>query len=1517
MNYLIRYFVLLLFGIFFTPKITAQSQYYISNFAGTGIIGSADGPGATASFRSIYGVAVDENRNVYIADAGNNKIRKVSPAGLVSTFAGSVGGGSTDGPALTARFRDPYGIAVDSIGNVYVADSGNNKIRKISPTGIVSTLAGSGNQGATDETGDLASFYFPFGLAVDRNGYLYVADTNNNKIRKISPTGIVSTLAGSGASGSANGPGALASFLSPRGIAVDTSGNVYVADAGNQIIRKISPDGVVDTFAGVAGSRGSTNGIGVNSRFDFPTGVALDSSDNVYVSDTGNHKIRKISQAALVTTIAGSGIIGGVNGNGAIAQFSYPQAVAVDNEGSFYVTTPTPIDGSDIRKGIVLQSQTISFPQVQTIEFSKTLFSPSANSSSGLPVTFSVVGGPATVSGNSILFTGIGTVSVRASQAGNATCAAATVVDQSFVVTQGPQIINFSSLSNRSFSQTPFDLFASATSGFAVSFQVVSGPATISGSSLTMTGLGLVVLRATQAGGGEYVAAMPVNQSFSVTQGMQTIVFDPPSSRTFGQAPFQLSARSSSNLPVAFQIVSGPATISGSTCTLTGVGNVVVRSTQLGNTNYSAASPVEQSFTIAKASQTLSFGSLPTKNPTDLPFELTASSSSELAPLFSVVSGPATVSGNLVTLTGSGTAIIRASQPGNENYQAAANVDQSFLVRNSQTISFSASAARPLSVAPIPLSATSTSGLAVSFSLISGPATLSGNSLSLTGTGTLVIKATQAGNATIAPAPEVTVFMTVTPNTAAPIAIALSKSYFFDNVPNPSELAIISAVDPDAGDSLTYSLVSGTGSTDNAKFTIVGDRLRSATNFNYNTQRYLSIRVRVTDSAGQSYEQVVQLQTIPRNPNARFIPGNTFPAPQNYVNSIFQLVGKSSGRGINYPKAFFDSASPDFQRNLFQAFEAASVSADATAVPQNESYFQVAKMDEVKTTVRTILLIDNSSSISFADLAVIKSAAKIVVDKMFEEQEIAIYSFSGTHNLVANFTGKSAANQVSLKNAIDSIVRGSPTTNLYGSMLAMLNLTEWRESFSQAGIETGFLVVLTDGQDTSGAVTEASVIAKRNFDEKRIYTIGLGANIDTASLNRLQNTNLPLAAANSSKLAEVFEQVQDDIIDLANSFYWVNYSSPKRLPDQSLPPAERLRRLEVKVHLNTNFASDGILSRTFDSQTFNDLPSALYINRKANLTEGISSLSISKDSPASASAITVYPQLDDNPSYTWNIGNPTLAILTPQGAAGERVIITPNNLNGTTTLTVTDITNNLPPKTIQLLIGTGLGLPTQQITFPALANRLIGDAPFILSASASSGLPVKFSIVSGPASLGGDGKTLTPTGEGTITVRASQAGNASFAPASPVDRSFTVSSNPALTNLTAAISAAGLTGPQATPNGIPFSDGVPNLLKYAFNMNLAGPDVKVLPTRGTSGLPKVTTLTNGPSPILAVEFLRRKGSGLIYTPQRSISLGSFSPMTGTQTITSIDAQWERVSVEEAVPPATSSSAFARVQVSLP
>jgi NHL repeat len=318
------------------PEPKYDYEDYVFTVLAGGAKGSKDGQGTAAEFKWPQGVAVNANENVFVADRGNHLIRMISASGAVSTLAGSAEKyGYTDGVGAAARFWYPMGVALDAASNIYVADSSSQTIRKVAPDGTVTTLAGSPDTGASkigiggyaSGNGSAAHFHNPTGVAVDKAGNVYVADSNNYIIRKITPKGEVTTVAGAvGESKLVDGDAKSARFGFPFGIAVDGGGNLYVTD--RTAIRKIDAHGAVSTLAGSADNIGTTDGVGSTARFQNPKGVAVDSKGNVYVADDGNKNVRKITPTGAVKTLRDR------RGN---VPFMRPVSIAVDDKGSIYV----------------------------------------------------------------------------------------------------------------------------------------------------------------------------------------------------------------------------------------------------------------------------------------------------------------------------------------------------------------------------------------------------------------------------------------------------------------------------------------------------------------------------------------------------------------------------------------------------------------------------------------------------------------------------------------------------------------------------------------------------------------------------------------------------------------------------------------------------------------------------------------------------------------------------------------------------------------------------------------------------------------------------------------------------------------------------------------------------------------------------------------------------------------------------------------------------------------------------
>jgi sugar lactone lactonase YvrE len=305
---------------------------------------SRDGTGSSARFDDPQGIAADGAGNLYVVEGAGATLRKITPQGVVTTLAGTAGApGYADGSGGAARFNTPTRLETDADGNLYVTDSGNSAIRRVSPAGAVGTLAGSGNCGSTDGNGAQAQFCNPKGIALDRWGNLWVADSGNHTVRRIDPAGRVSTVAGApGVCGSADGGSAnrdnAARFCDPQDVAVDYWGNVYVADTGNSTVRMIAPDGQVSTLAGLPGQCAALDGSPGVSRLCSPSGIDVDGND-LYVADTGNATIRRINLDNVTSTVAGvagrNGIVLGALPGG----LDKPIGVTLTPDGALAVTT--------------------------------------------------------------------------------------------------------------------------------------------------------------------------------------------------------------------------------------------------------------------------------------------------------------------------------------------------------------------------------------------------------------------------------------------------------------------------------------------------------------------------------------------------------------------------------------------------------------------------------------------------------------------------------------------------------------------------------------------------------------------------------------------------------------------------------------------------------------------------------------------------------------------------------------------------------------------------------------------------------------------------------------------------------------------------------------------------------------------------------------------------------------------------------------------------------------------------
>jgi streptogramin lyase len=680
------------------------------------------------------GVAVDGSGNVYFADSGNNAIKEWS----ASTQAVST---------LVSGLANPWGVAVDGTGNVYFADSANQAIKEWSAaTQQVITLVSSG----------LSS---PSGVAVDGDGNVYFSDSVLNVVDEWSAaTQVVTTLVPSSAG--LNGP---------TGTAVDGPGNVYFSDSGNNAIKQWSA------------STQQVNPL-VSSGLNGPSGVAVDGSGNVYFADRGNKAIKVILNAyvgpasglnepaaagsdALLPVLPATASLSGIFAPSSDQSWLTIGTIAsgvVNFSFTAYTSTTSQIAhitvlGQSItvtQSGLTVQA--ITFGALSNEPYGTAPFSVSASASSGLPVSFnSQTMSICTVSGTTVTLVNLGTCTIEATQAGNTAYAAAPAVSQSFQITKASQTITFGAPSNQSYGTAPITVSATASSGLTVVFHALTPRVcTVSGTTVTLVAAGTCTIETTQPGNVDYAAATPISQSFQITKAGQTLTFGALSNQPYGTA-ITVSATASSGLTAVFYSLTPHAcTVSGTTVTPVAPGTCTIQTTQAGNADYAAATPVSRSFQITKESQTITFGAL-SNQPYGTTVAVGATASSGLAVVFySLTPHVCTVSGTTVTLVAPGTCTIQSTQAGNADYAAAPAVSQSFQVtKGSQTITFAALANQPLGTPPFTISATASSGLTVVFySRTTHVCTVSGTTVTLVTAGTCTIEATQAGSANYAAA---------------------------------------------------------------------------------------------------------------------------------------------------------------------------------------------------------------------------------------------------------------------------------------------------------------------------------------------------------------------------------------------------------------------------------------------------------------------------------------------------------------------------------------------------------------------------------------------------------------------------------------------------------------------------------------------------------------------------------------------------------------------------------------------
>jgi hypothetical protein len=1348
-----------------TGPLATMTPGIISTVAGNGTAGSTGNGGAatSAELNDPSKLAVDSAGNIYISNYNNEDIQKVTASsGNIGIVAGNgTAGYSGDGSAaISAELQNPSGLGIDGAGNIYIADKHNCRIRKVTvATGDIATVAGNGTCAYSGDAGLATSAEInkpSSDIAFDSYGNWYFGDSSNYRVREVNiSTGIITTVAGNGTSGySGDGSAATSAEISnPSGIALDSAGNIYISDYADEVIRKVTVStGIISTVAG-NGTLGYSGdgGPAINAELDDPGSVTVDAAGNIYIADNNNNRIRVVNAASgTITTLAGNGTAGytGDGGPATSAEFSGSGDIALDSAGNAYIADAS---NNVIRKVNVSQSQ-LTYPTATAV---------GTTDNTDDPLTTTV-----TNAGNATL-----TISVPSSGT-NPSVSAYFELD---AATTCPELTTSSSAGT---------LAAGSNCIYAVDFAPTaagsaSGSAVLKDNTLGVTG-----------------STQTIGLTATAIKGAPPITWSNPAAITYGTALSSTQLDASSTL-------SGTFVYSPSSGTVLSAGSQTLSVTfnPTDTTDYNSGTD-NVTLTVNPAAPTITF-TVSNQTYGVSPFAVSATSNSAGAITYSVVSGPATVSGSTVTITGAGTVVLQASQAASGNYSAGTQNASFTVAKATKTITFPQPTTPATVTGTATLGATASGGDPVTYSITAGTASISGSTITYTYVGTVTIAANSTATANYLAA--ATVSDTVTVNAAASAYTAPAT-----NVGSTSATQTATVNIATAGTLGTISvLTQGAASLDYAYVT--GGTC--ATGTAYSVGQACTVEYKFTPTApGLRLGAVVLSTSAPTVLGTSYLAGSGTGPRSTFPPGIISTIAGNGTAGYSGDNGQAASAEVNQPRDVVLDAAGNLYISDTS----NNCVRRINTSSVISTYAGTCGSSGYSGNGGAATSAKLNSPGGIALD--------------GAGNLYIADQSNNVVREVNTVTGFISTVAGNATSGYNGDNIAATSaelndpqfvMTDSAGNFyiSDVGnarvrmvtIATGIITTLVgngtggyNGDGIAAASAETNSPGRLAFDvsgnlyipEKenhrvRMVSAGTGL-ISTVAGTGTQTFGGDGGAATSAEL----NQPISAMLDAAGNLYIADYGN------------SRIRVVNATTQIINTIAGDytaGGYSGDGGPATSAELNTPIgtamtpganiyiadYRNNRIRLVTQSTPAAMSLPSTAyGATSAASYQTVQDTGNSTLTIasissssGNFTLGgasatcadssqLLASAASCVLGVELTPTSvgsLNGT--ITLTDNTLNVSSSTQTIAVsGTGL-VAAPAITF-TVSNQTYGVSPFAVSATSNSAGAITYSVVSGPATI--SGSTVTITGVGAVVLQASQVANGNYT-AGTQNASFTAS----------------------------------------------------------------------------------------------------------------------------------------------